>query len=100
MFCKIAKGAVESQRLYQDEHCFVVKDLHPRARQHFLLITKEHFADLNDIASKAPSVLADIIGKMPMITKIIGMQDYSLQTNNGKGAGQEIAHLHFHLLCK
>ena len=97
IFCKIAAGEIKSEFVYESENTFVIKDLNPKAKTHLLLITKKHYENLD--AMKDTSLAAEILNTIHEVTKKLKIQDnYRIQINNGKGAGQEVFHLHIHIL--
>jgi len=77
----------------------IIRDINPQARLHYLIISKNHFTDLNDIIKNDIDLLGRILKSIEFITPKLGIPEYRLQTNNGKNAGQQIMHLHFHLMC-
>ena len=96
IFCKIAKKEIPSEFLYEDELVFVIKDLNPRATTHLLVIPKQHYADLNNVDDK--EMLAGLLQGVKNVTKKLGITDYKTIINTGKGAGQEVFHIHIHVL--
>jgi len=99
IFCKIANKESATKIFYEDDDVIVIQDIKPIAKQHYLIITKKHFDNLNDIIQNSPDILCRITLNIKKIANSIGMQDYTLTTNNGKNAGQMVMHLHFHLTC-
>ena len=97
IFCKIANGEIKSEFVYESKNTFVIKDLNPKAKTHLLLIPKEHFENLN--AMKNTQLAGEILETIHNVTRKLGIEDnYRIQINNGKGAGQEVFHLHIHIL--
>ena len=84
IFCGIADGSIKSQLIYEDDDVVAFKDLNPQAPTHLL----------QD---------ALLLGKVLLVAKKLAKQfdlkDFRLVTNNGKGAGQSVDHLHFHLMA-
>ena len=101
LFCKIIKGDIPSSRVYEDEDVFAFRDINPAAKIHILLVPKKHIASLADVKEE-DSVL---IAKMHQVVNKIAIQEgfmeggYRLIVNCGKDAGQEVMHLHFHILA-
>lgn len=95
IFCKIANGEMGTEFVYEDETAVVFKDLNPKADIHLLVVPKEHVKDLNECSDV-------LIGKlMSVVKKVTGQKDIkSFRTviNTGKDAGQEVFHLHIHIL--
>ena len=97
IFCKIANGEIKSEFVYESKNTFVIKDLNPKAKTHLLLIPKEHFENLN--AMENTQLAGEILETIHNVTRKLGIEDnYRIQINNGKGAGQEVFHLHIHIL--
>ncbi len=96
IFCKIVKGEVPATKEYEDEEILVIRDIHPKADVHLLIVPKVHlpeFADLEslEIWTKMSQVAKDLIEKFNLREN-----GYRL-VNNGAGAAL-IQHLHLHLL--
>lgn len=100
IFCKIFKGEIPSQRVYEKGHVIGFKDLHPQAKTHLLFIHKNHCRDLNDMVKNDPEALAEIMQAVGEYTEQSGLatSGYRLVTNIGASAGQSVFHTHFHLL--
>ncbi|MBI3559478.1 HIT domain-containing protein [Candidatus Gottesmanbacteria bacterium] len=91
VFCKIVRGEIPTEFVYQDEEIAVFNDVKPQANTHLLIIPKKHFLDLNDAPDE---IVLKIKNKILELTK--EMKSYRIIINGG--AVQEIKHLHFHLL--
>lgn len=91
VFCKITKGEIPANFVYQDEEIAVFPDIKQQAQTHLLVVPKKHFLDLNDTPDE---IVIKIKNKILELSK--GMGDYRVVIN-GAGA-QEIKHLHVHLL--
>ena len=98
IFCGIASGEIETRVIYEDEFLLAFKDLNPQAPAHILIIPKKHISSL----SKAEEEDLELLGMMQMaavkIAKDLKLKDFRLVTNCGRGAGQSVEHLHYHLL--
>ncbi|MFA6859863.1 MAG: HIT domain-containing protein [Clostridia bacterium] len=100
IFCKIASGEIPSTKIVDEEKFFIIKDIHPKALKHFLLITKEHYALLENQSEKQASEFGEILASIHKYEKILGIENgFSLRINQKAGGGQEIAHLHVHILA-
>ncbi len=97
IFCKIANKEIPSEFVYETENVFVINDINPKAKTHMLVIPKKHYADLNELDDKA--LMAELLSVVRAVTKKVGITDYRLLMNNGKDAGQEVFHLHIHILA-
>ena len=100
LFCKIIKGEIPSQFIYEDDTLVVFKDINPQAPVHLLIVPKKHIRSVNDLTD------ADlpVVGKMHMaakkMAKEMGVNEsgYRIFINVEKGGGQVIFHLHMHLI--
>jgi histidine triad (HIT) family protein len=102
VFCKIANGEIFSEILYQDEEIIAFRDANPRAPTHILIIPKKHIPSLADMSEEEIPIAEHLIKVAYNIAKENGIAEggYRLVINAGKEWGQEIQHLHLHLLSK
>ena len=98
IFCKIINGDFGTEFVYENEHLVVFKDIHPKAPIHLLVVPKLHVTSLNELDDK--ELLAELMLGVKEVTKKIGLKSYRTQINTGKEAGQEVFHLHIHVLGK
>jgi histidine triad (HIT) family protein len=100
IFCKIATGEIPAERVLETEHCVVFKDINPSAPVHCLVIPKTHIPTVNDVADAPPEVLADLLKAAASAAKTLGVADdgWRLVANVNRDGGQEVFHLHMHLL--
>lgn len=97
IFCKIANKEIPSQLLYEDEYTVAFNDLNPQAPVHILVIPKKHFSSLNELEEK--EVMFALLNTVKKVTKKLSITDYRTVINTGKAAGQEVFHLHIHVLA-
>ena len=98
IFCKIIAGEIPSNFEYQDEKCLAFYDIHPRANTHILIIPKLHIPKVSDLKDDQADLIAHLILVAKKIAKQKNIEDYKLQFNVGKLAGQELFHIHLHLM--
>lgn len=98
IFCKIINGEFNTEFVYETENTVVFKDINPKAPIHLLVCPKEHIPSLNELEDKA--LMAELLQTVKDVTKKIGLKSYRTQINTGKEAGQEVFHLHIHVLGK
>ena len=100
IFCKIIKGEIPTKKIFEDEHIYAFEDINPQAPVHILVIPKEHFSSLNAIPEEKKAVLSHILMKARDIAqeRDIGESGYRIVLNTGRNAGQEVFHIHFHIL--
>ena len=96
IFCKIANGDIPSNYVYETDNVYVINDIAPKAKHHMLVIPKKHYKDLTEVDDT--SLLAELMQTVKDVTKKAGLNEYRVMINNGKSAGQEVFHLHFHIL--
>ena len=98
VFCKIIKGEIPSQKIYEDEAVFAFKDHAPKAPIHVLIVPKIHLQDLNAALTR-PEIMNQALVAGVKIAKELGISEaYKVGVNTGELAGQTVMHLHFHLL--
>ncbi|MEE0865356.1 MAG: histidine triad nucleotide-binding protein [Clostridia bacterium] len=101
LFCKIIKGEIPSEKVYEDDEILAFKDINPAAPVHILVIPKKHI----DSIAKMEKEDEALVGKIyTVINKIAEEQrvkedGFRVIVNCGKNGGQEVMHLHFHLLA-
>lgn len=98
IFCKIIRGDFNTEFVYENEHLVVFKDINPKAPIHLLVVPRVHVASLNELDDK--NLLGELLLGVKEVTKKIGLKSYRTQINTGKEAGQEVFHLHIHILGK
>ncbi len=98
IFCKIIKGEIPSNKLYEDDDILAFWDLNPEAPKHFLVIPKKHIAGPADIAPEDDALIGKILRKGSELAKENGCEQFRLVSNDGEEAGQSVFHLHVHFL--
>ncbi len=100
LFCKILKKEIPSSLVFENENILAFNDINPQAPIHILLIPKEHYASLNEIPEEKKDMLSDLLLRARHIAedKGIAQAGYRLVLNTEKDSGQEVFHIHFHLL--
>jgi histidine triad (HIT) family protein len=101
IFCKILKGEIPSQKVYEDELVYAFRDINPAAPQHILIIPREHIESANALEEKHAELIGHIVLTAQKIAKMEGFADdgYRLVNNCGENAGQTVFHLHFDVLA-
>ena len=97
IFCKIVKGEIPNQTILEDENFLAFNDINPAKKIHVLIIPKEHYDSFDVIPPKIMSGMTEFIQK---VTSKLNIREsgYRLITNIGDHGGQEVHHLHFHLI--
>lgn len=103
IFCKIAAGQIPSRKVYEDDEILAFHDINPWAPVHFLLIPKEHVVSLAHVEERHAGMLGRMMALVPRLAAQEGCIPYPeggfrLISNTGEGGGQEVHHLHFHVI--
>jgi len=97
IFCRIAAGEIPSTKVHEDELCFAIRDIKPQAPVHVLVIPKLHIASLLELEDEAlAGRLLSVAARIARAEKL--EQGWRLIGNSREHAGQEVAHLHLHVL--
>ena len=101
IFCKIIKNEIPSEKVYEDENVLAFKDINPAAPIHILVIPKKHITSVVDIKEEDEKYVWAIHKAMNKIAEEQGFkeQGFRVIVNCGKDAGQEVPHLHYHMLA-
>lgn len=99
VFCKIISGEIPSEILFRDEKIVVFRDIHPKAKVHLLIVPIEHIESLLHTTPVHAELLSHMLLALPNLAKQQGlMKGFRTVINTGEEGGQEIDHVHFHLL--
>lgn len=98
LFEKIIDRELPGTIVYEDEQCFVIKDIRPAAPVHLLVITRKVIPKLSDSTVEDEAVLGHAMRVACKVAKEAGLEDYRVIVNNGAGAGQSVFHLHLHVV--
>lgn len=96
IFCKIINGDFGTEFVYENEYAVVFKDINPKADTHLLVVPRVHIESLNEVEDE--TLLAKLMMTVKEVTKKLGIKSYRTIINTGKEAGQEVFHLHIHVL--
>ena len=99
IFCKIIKGDIPSNKVYEDEQILAFRDIAPQAPVHVIVIPKQHIQSANEINESNSAVIAKIFETIPAIAAECGLANgYRIITNIGEDGCQSVKHIHFHIL--
>jgi histidine triad (HIT) family protein len=99
IFCKIAAGQIPAERVYEDGQVAVFRDIHPKAPVHLLMVTREHLENLDSLTAAQDVLAAHLLRTVPEVARRAGLTEgYRTIINTGRGGGQEVFHLHLHIL--
>ena len=101
IFCKIIRGEIPSTKVYEDDEILAFNDVNPAAPIHILVIPKKHIDSLVDMKPEDEKLVGKIYGVINKIAEREGFKDegFRVIVNCGKNGGQEVMHLHFHILA-
>ena len=101
IFCKIARGDIPAEKLYDDGIVFAIRDIAPKAPTHVLVIPYEHVEALAGADAAQVAAAAHCLEAAPRIARELGVADtgYRLVANQGPDSGQEVPHFHLHILA-
>jgi histidine triad (HIT) family protein len=100
IFCRIAAGEVPAELVNQDEHFVAFPDARPHAPVHLLVIPRVHVASLDEAEALGPEVSGGALRFIAATARGAGLAEsgYRVITNTGRDAGQEVQHLHWHVI--
>ena len=103
IFCKIAAGSIPSRKVYEDDEIFAFHDINPWAPVHFLMIPKLHIPSLAHVGPEHQALLGRMLTLAPQLALGQGCRPYPeggfrIVTNTGAEGGQEVHHLHIHVM--
>ena len=101
IFCKIIKGEIPSNKVYEDEEILAFHDINPATPIHILVVPKKHIESLAHLEKEDEVLVGKIYGVINKIAEEQGVKDegFRVIVNCGENGGQEVMHLHFHILA-
>ena len=99
IFCKIVAGQIPAKKVHEDDGFLAFHDIHPWAPVHVLVIPKTHIASLADVGPEHDALLGRMLGLAPRLMQQLGVDNgFRTVINTGRDGGQEVHHLHMHVL--
>ena len=100
LFCNLFQGKIPTTILYKDDDCFVIKDINPVAPTHLLVIPVEHMTYIEAFSDEEFKVITSMfmVARNFAISEGISDSGYRLTINQKEDAGQQVPHLHLHLI--
>lgn len=99
IFCKIVKGELPANKVYEDDEFIAFHDIHPKASIHVLVIPKQHIESLAHLEASHAELVGKLMLHLKKIALTLGLKDgFRTIINTGKAGGQEVDHLHAHIL--
>ena len=98
IFCKIVSGDVPNKTVLENENFLAFEDINPQAKIHIVIIPKVHIQSFNEMT---PNIMSEMTSFIQEVTLTLGVKSdgYRLITNIGDNGGQEVKHMHFHILA-
>lgn len=100
LFCKIVAGEIKAKTVFENDSVLAFWDINPIAPVHILIIPKKHIASMSEVAEEDQKVLGEMLFSASQIAKEFGISEggYKLLIRTGRNGGQEVPHIHLHLL--
>jgi len=99
LFCKMVAGEIQPAVVYENDHVLAFRDIRPQAPTHVLIIPKKHVSTLDDLTPEDAALAAELLFAARRVAELEGLADgYRTVINCRANAGQEVYHLHLHLL--
>ena len=99
IFCKIVRGEIPCRKVYEDDEVLAFHDIRPAAPVHFMLVPKLHLASLMETEEAHGALLGRMLLLAPKLAKEQGLDNgFRTVINTGRGGGQEVFHLHIHVI--
>lgn len=97
IFCKITKGEIPSNKIFEDEDLIVFHDIKPIAPVHFLIVPKVHIESLAQADESHQVLLGKMLLLAPKLAAAQGLKGFRTMINTGREGGQEVFHIHVHV---
>jgi histidine triad (HIT) family protein len=100
VFCRIARGELDAEVVYDEEDVLAFEDINSKAPVHVLVIPRQHVANLEEIDALPDNVVKRMFEVASAVAEKLGVTEggYAVRINNGRDAGQEVFHLHLHVM--
>ena len=100
IFCKMAQGLIHPEVVYETDHVLAFRDIHPQAKVHVLVIPKLHIPTLDDFPQDEPELASELLRAVQEVARLEGLTSggYRTVVNCRGDGGQEVYHLHFHVM--
>ncbi|MCA1730738.1 MAG: HIT domain-containing protein [Actinobacteria bacterium] len=96
-FCQIARGEMDTEFVHEEENLVAFEDLEKQAPVHVLVIPRDHITAVTDVS---PEMLKQLVDATQKVAETQGVTErgYAIRINNGEEAGQQVEHLHIHVM--
>jgi len=101
VFGKIIRGEIPCHKVYEDAQVIAFLDINPLSKGHVLVVPKEPAETLDQLSDEAGAAVGRVLPRLcRAVIAVTGVREYNVLENNGRGAHQAIAHVHFHIIPK
>ena len=101
VFGKIIRGEIPCNKVYEDDKVLAFLDINPLSEGHVLVVPKEAAETLDRLSDESAAALGRVLPRLcRAVVAVTGVKEYNVLENNGQGAHQAIAHVHFHIIPK
>jgi histidine triad (HIT) family protein len=101
IFGKIVRGEIPCDKVYEDEKVVAFLDINPLSAGHTLVVPKEPAETMDRLSDESAAALGRVLPRLcRAVVAATGVEEYNVLENNGAGAHQAIAHVHFHIIPK
>ena len=100
IFCRIVRGEIEAKVVYDEDDVLAFEDINSQAPVHVLVVPRQHVANLEEIGDLPDAVVKRLFEVASEVAERLGVTEggYAVRINNGRDAGQEVFHLHLHVM--
>ncbi|WP_456418703.1 HIT family protein [Methanocaldococcus infernus] len=98
IFCKIVNKEIPAKIVYEDDYVISFLDINPRSKGHTLVVPKKHYERFDELPDEELCKLMVGVKKTIEILKKLNFKGYNIVNNNGRAAGQEVDHVHIHII--
>jgi len=100
IFCKIIAGDIPASKVYENDTILAFDDIDPKAPAHVLVVPKVHIADIENLTDDNKKVMGDLFMAVQEVARLKGItqKGYRVIINNGRAGGQEVFHMHIHVM--
>lgn len=98
IFCRIIEGTLPCYKVFENDQTLAILDIHPVNHGHILVLPKVHYEKLNEVPVDLGTQIFKTVMKINKVVALSGCSGTNVLQNNGKAAGQEIGHVHFHVI--
>jgi len=101
VFGKIVRGEIPCNKVYEDDKVVAFLDINPLSAGHTLVVPKEPAETMDRLSDESAAALGRVLPRLcRAVIAVTGVKEYNVLENNGSGAHQAIAHVHFHIIPK